>query len=129
MTESRAFDNEALMQRLVQLVREKRGEDVVALDVREVADYMDYLVIATARSERQNRAIADHVVRTLKREGERVLSNAGADEGQWVCLDFVDVVLHVFTPDTREHYDLELLWADAKRVDVPEAEPASRSGT
>jgi len=129
MTESQALDNEALMQRLVHLVREKRGEDVVALDVRDVVDYMDFMVIATARSERQARAIADHVLRSLKHEGERALSSAGAEEGSWICLDFVDVVLHVFTPPTRQHYDLELLWADAKSVEIPEPEPARRSGT
>jgi ribosome-associated protein len=127
MKESQALDSETLMQKIVQLVREKRGEDVVALDVRGVVDYMDFLVLATARSERQNRAIAEHAVRSLKREGERALSNAGAEAGTWICVDFVDVVLHLFTPETRQHYDLELLWADADRVDVPEEDRASRS--
>ena len=125
MTESHASTPEALMQRVVHLVREKQGEDVIVLDLRDLVDYLDYLVVATARSERQNRAIADHVARTLKREGEYALSNAGAEEGTWICVDFFDVVLHLFTPDTRAHYDLELLWADAEVVEVPEIAPAT----
>ena len=70
------------------------------LDVRELVDYMDHLVICTGRSARQNRAIAEHVITQLKRE-HRVLplSRAGLDAGSWVCIDFVDVVLHVFEPD------------------------------
>ena len=116
MAEKERFDSEALLNRVVSLCHERRGEDIVALDVRELVDYMDFLVVATGRSERQNKAIADHVGRQLKREGQTALSQAGTEEGAWICIDFVDVVLHVFTSDMRAHYDLELLWADADRV-------------
>lgn len=118
------YDSQAMMRHLVARCREKRGEDVVVLDVRELADYMDYLVIATARGERQCRAIADDLVRSARHEGARPLSEAGVEAGAWICIDFVDVVVHVFTPSTRAHYDLELLWADAKRVEI-QAEASS----
>jgi ribosome-associated protein len=119
MTRSETLTSEALMQRVVALCREKRAEDVVVLDVRDLVDYMDYLLVASGRSDRQNRSIVENVVRGVKRDGVRPLSQAGLEAGSWICLDLVDVVLHVFTPEKREHYDLELLWADAPRVEVP----------
>jgi ribosome-associated protein len=116
----------ALTQRVVDLCHERRGEDVVVLDVHELVEYMDAMVIVTGRSARQNRAIADHVLTTLKREhGILPLSAAGTESGHWICVDLVDVVLHVFEPDARAHYDLELLWADAGRTEHPA--PAART--
>ena len=106
-------DSESLARRIAALCVEKRGEDPVALDVRGIADYMDFMLIVSGRSARQNRAIADHVVRTLKPEKIRPLTRPGPEDAAWICLDFVDVVLHVFEPISRKHYDLELLWADA----------------
>jgi ribosome-associated protein len=104
----------------VALARDKRAEDVVALDVRGLADYMDFLVLATGRGERQNRAIADGVMRGLKPLKVRPLVRPGAEDGAWICLDFVDVVFHVFDGATRAHYDLELLWGDAAPVTLAE---------
>lgn len=116
--DDRTIDGDALLARVVELCHERKAEDLVSLDVRELVDYMDHLVICTGRSARQNRAIAEHVMTQLKRE-HRVLplSRAGLDAGSWVCIDFVDVVLHVFEPQTREHYDLELLWGEAARTE------------
>ena len=115
--DDRTLDGDQLLARVVELCLDRKAEDVVSLDVRELVDYMDHLVICTGRSARQNRAIAEHVMTQLKRE-ERVLplSRAGLDAGSWVCIDFVDVVLHVFEPETRAQYDLELLWGEAQRT-------------
>lgn len=122
--DDRSLDGDQLLDRVVALCHERKGEDVVSLDVRALVDYMDHLVICTGRSARQNRAIAEHVITQLKRE-HRVLplSRAGLDAGSWVCIDFVDVVLHVFEPDTRAHYDLELLWGEADRTEHPAPTP------
>ena len=109
---------ERMLERLAALAQEKRGEDLVALDVRELVEYMDYLLVVTARSERQNRAIAENLIRGMKAEGLLPLSRAGLEVGNWICIDFVDVVVHLFTPDTRAVYDLELLWADAPRREL-----------
>ncbi len=116
--DDREITAEALLQRVVELCQERKAEDVVVLDVRELVEYMDAMVICTGRSPRQNRAIAEHVMTQLKRE-HRVLplSKAGHDAGAWICVDLVDVVLHVFEPEARAHYDLELLWADAERTE------------
>ena len=119
-----ALTNEQLLHRIVELAREKRAEDVVALDVRGLADYMDFLVLATGRSVRQNQAIADGVMRGLKPLKIRPLARPGPEDATWICLDFVDVVFHVFDGATRAHYDLELLWGDAAPVALPEPERA-----
>jgi len=109
-----------LLARVVALCHERKAEDVVVLDVRELVEYMDAMVICTGRSPRQNRAIAEHVATQLKREYRLLpLSHAGEDAGNWICVDFVDIVLHVFEPEARAHYDLELLWADAVRTEMP----------
>jgi ribosome-associated protein len=115
--------SETLARRVAALCREKRAEDVVVLDVRGLADYMDFLVLATGLAERQNRAIADHVVRSVRGDKVRPLSVSGEDVGAWICVDFVDVVLHVFDRATRRHYDLELLWGDAPKLAL--GEPAA----
>ncbi len=122
---------EELLARIVTLIHERRGEDVVALDVRGLADYMDFLVIASGRSERQNRSIADGVMRGLKGLKVRPLTRPGPEDGAWICLDFVDVVMHVFDPITRAHYDLENLWGDAPRFPIaapPASAPAAPAG-
>jgi ribosome-associated protein len=116
-TRARPLPAEEVLRRVLELCRERRADPIVALDVRELADYMDYLVIATGRSARQNRSIADHVVRELRPLGVRPLTRPGPDDGPWICLDFVDVVLHVFDAPTRAYYDLELLWGDAPHAE------------
>lgn len=118
MPKTQTLSTDTLVHRIAALCREKKGEEIVALDVRGVADYMDYLVLVTGRSARQNRSIADHVVRSLRGEKVRPLVRPGVLDGPWICLDFVDVVVHVFEPASRAYYDLELLWADASRVDL-----------
>jgi ribosome-associated protein len=118
--DERTIDSDALLGRVVELCHERKAEDVVSLDVRGLVEYMDYMVIATGRSPRQNRAIAEHVLTQLKREFRVLpLSKAGLDAGTWICVDLVDVVLHVFEPEARAHYDLELLWGDAQRTEHP----------
>ena len=109
---------EADLRKVATLCLEKRGEDLVALDVRPLVDYMDFLLLVTGRSARQTRAIADWVIQKMKREGHVPLSRSGMDIGSWICLDYVDFVVHIFDPETREHYDLELLWGDAERFDL-----------
>jgi len=79
----------------------------------------DYLVIGSADSDRQASAIADHVDGILSRSGSKPLSVEGRRSSQWVLMDFGDVIVHIFRQDVREHYALERLWADARRVAIP----------
>jgi ribosome-associated protein len=111
---------------IVNAVLEKKGLEPVLLDVRDLASYADYIVIASGRSDRQVTAIGDGVLDALREElGRRPLGTEGIRNGQWTLLDFGDVIVHVFYHPVREFYDLESLWIDAPRVqlDIP---PESR---
>jgi len=118
MTAGTTPDSFALARRIVDLVRERRAGDVVLLDVRELVDYTDWFLICSGQSGRQNQAISEHVVKTLKADHRYAISKSGLETGSWVCLDLGDVVVHVFDPETRSRYDLELLWGDAPRVEI-----------
>ena len=90
--------------------------------MRGVCDFTDFFVIATGRNARQTKAIYDEVAGVLKRD-HRILprSSAGAADADWIVADYLDVVLHLFTPDTRRFYRLEELWSDVPSVDVEAA--------
>jgi ribosome-associated protein len=98
-----------------------RGRDTIILDLTGITPICDYFVITTGSNRRQIHAIADEVNRILKESGSRRMGREGYDQSSWVVQDYGDVVLHVFTPETREIYDLENLWADAPRVPWDEA--------
>ena len=98
---------------------DKKALDVQVLHVAPLTSLADYLVIGSAESDRQTRAIADSIADVLARVGERPLSLEGTTSGQWVLIDFGDVVAHVFRQDTRSHYALERLWSDAQQIPVP----------
>jgi ribosome-associated protein len=95
----------------------KKAENIVVLDVREVSSVTDYFVIASGTSEPHLRAILDEITDKL-REEHRVRPRAvdGTPRAAWVVLDFFDVIVHVMREDVRERYDLETLWGDAPRV-------------
>lgn len=95
---------------------EFRSEDVTVLDLTGVTPEFDYFVIATGNSKRQMHAIVEEVDRRLGHTGAKRRSIEGYEESTWIVQDYGDVVLHVFTPETRELYDLESLWGDAPRV-------------
>lgn len=106
---------------------DKKASDVVILDLRGVAGYTDFFVIASGSSDRQAKAIHDGVGEGLKKEyGLLPRRVEGAQEAHWILMDYLDVVLHAFTPDTRAHYRLEQLWGDVPRRVVDPAEHAAR---
>jgi ribosome-associated protein len=111
---------------LLEAVADRKGEDVVALDVRRVTSFADTFVLATGSSDRNVRAIADAVVEAAQARGEKPLGVEGYEEGRWVLVDLGDAVVHVFLPDVREHYALERLYADAPPVELA---PAPAHGT
>ncbi len=108
----------ALAQRIGALMLDKKGTEVVILDLRGKAAYADYMVIGSGESERQVSAMAEHVENTLRPEGTRPVGTEGYDSGGWVLLDYGDVVAHLFFSEVRAYYDLEGLWADAAREQV-----------
>jgi len=88
--------------------------------VRELATYTDYILILTATSDRHARALADHLQRSLRERKIRPLGVEGQETGQWILLDFGDVIVHVLQEQARDYYDLDGLWIDAKRLAVQE---------
>ena len=110
--------SEELARRIAVIADAKHGGDLVALDVRELVGYTDFLVICTARNTRQAKAIQDEVRQQLKQEGRLPARIEGEQEAKWVLLDYLDCVLHVFTPELRDRYRLENLWGEAGRLDL-----------
>jgi ribosome-associated protein len=122
--------SEQLARHLAAIADSKKAENLVVLDMRELVAYTDFLAICTARSERQARAIVDEVRVQVKRESGMLPGGVdGGGEAGWTILDYLDCVLHVFTPEARERYGLEDLWRDAPRLeldlDAPEASEAA----
>jgi len=114
-----ALGAEALTRRIAAIADSKGAADIVALDVRGLVGYTDFLLICTARNERQAKAIHDEVHLRLKNdEGVLPGSVEGVREAHWVLADYLDCVLHVFVPATRDHYRLETLWGEAPRLSL-----------
>ena len=119
------LDSLELARRIAALAQEKLAEDVVILDMRSECTFTDYFVIATGRNQRQTAAIWDGVHEKLKQEGRHVPRTVdGVREGTWILADYLDVVLHVFTPEAREYYKLEDLWGDLPAVELDAAATA-----
>jgi len=102
--------------RVAEVCERFRGRDTVLLDMTQISPLFDYFVITTAGSRRQSHAIAETADDVMAEHGSDRMGREGYD-GPWICEDYGDVVLHVFSPDMRELYDLENLWGDAPRVD------------
>lgn len=114
-----ALGAEALTRRIAAIADSKGATDIVALDVRGLVGYTDFLLICTARNERQAKAVHDEVHLRLKNdEGLLPGSVEGEREAHWVLADYLDCVLHVFVPATRDYYRLETLWGEASRLDL-----------
>ena len=114
-----AIEPEALARRIALIADSKGASDIVALDVRGLVGYTDYLVICTGRNERQAKAIYDEVRERLKKDDALLPGSVeGEREAQWVLADYLDCVLHVFVPATRDYYRLETLWGEAPRLDL-----------
>jgi ribosome-associated protein len=119
--------SQALAQRLAELADAKAATEIVALDMRGLVSYTDFLVICTARNERQARAIADEVKLRLKQE-QALLPNGAEveDAAGWIVLDYLDSVLHVFTAEARQRYQLEDLWREAPKLEIQASQDGVR---
>jgi len=99
-----------------QLADGRHCSDIVVLDLKGKSPATDYFVIATGTSDRQMRAVADEICESAKKQGLQRFGRAGYEQGRWILLDFIDVVIHIFDREYRDYYDLELLWGDARRL-------------
>lgn len=100
-------------------IDDKRGLDVVVIDVADIVQITEVFVIATGTSRRHAITLADAAKERIRDEyGHQPLRSEGDDEGEWILLDFGSMVVHVFQEETRRFYDLERLWADAERIEI-----------
>ncbi|HIQ48046.1 MAG TPA: ribosome silencing factor [Aquifex aeolicus] len=101
-----------------ELLENKKAEDIVILDVSNLTNLADYFVIATANSPTHAMALADYLEEELEKKGYAIDHVEGREYGNWILIDLIDTIVHIFTPETREYYGLEWIWADAQKVEV-----------
>ena len=108
-----------LAARIAAIADSKQATDIVALDVGDLVGYTDVMLICTARNERLAKAIHDEIHERLKHEDGLLPSRSeGVGENSWILLDYLDCIVHIFTPETRDRYRLDQLWGEAPEVDV-----------
>ena len=112
---------------VVEAARSKKALHIRLVDVKNIASFTDTFAFMSGTSDRQNRAIADAVEDQLRLAGERVISMEGSQNGQWILLDYGDLVVHVMDEETRHHYNLEALWKEGHEIELPpETHPATQ---
>lgn len=100
---------------------EKKAFDLIALDLREIASFTEFFILATGANQRQAQAISDEIEEQLKKQlKSRPVRIEGYSAAEWILMDYGDFIVHIFEKNAREFYDLERLWRDAKRVEIPE---------
>ncbi|MGZ3633006.1 MAG: ribosome silencing factor [Parachlamydiaceae bacterium] len=107
-----------LLDVISQTIFDKKGMNIIALDVRGISTMADYYLIAEGNVERHVKAIHHAILDAMQQHGHKVLYVEGARESDWIVVDFGDIVIHLFIPDLREKYALESLWKEGKVVDV-----------
>jgi ribosome-associated protein len=105
------MDTDVLKEKVLALLDDMKARDVQVFDVAETTTVTDYMVVASGTSNRHVRSIASHVMDELREAGLKPYGSEGEEHGEWVLLDYGDVVLHVMQPETREFYQLEKLWS------------------
>lgn len=114
-----AAELDGRMMMALQAAADKKALDIVALDLRDIASFTDYFLLASGANTRQVQAIADEIVERLKRRGTPAARVEGYNGAEWILLDYGDFVVHIFEQKARRFYDLERLWRDAGQVPLP----------
>ena len=110
---------EELTQAIARYASDKKAIDIVALDLRGIAGYTDFFLICSGGSDRQTKAIHDGIHLGMKSEHQTLPRRVeGVSEAKWILMDYLDCVVHVFTPETRDYYRLEQLWGDLPRLEL-----------
>lgn len=118
-----AFEQE--LDPFIQAVLGKKALDVVVLDVRKLTSVADAFIVCSGRSNRQVTALGEFIKQDLKKQGKQPLNVEGLKEGHWVLMDYGYVIVHIFFEQVRSFYDLEGLWADARRIRIEQAVPSN----
>ena len=122
-----ALDRLAKAALIVEAAHERKADDVIGLDVRQISSFADTFIIATGTSDRHVRSVADSIEAALKAQGDPPMGIEGQDEGRWILVDCGDTIVHIFQREIRDHYDLERLWSDAPSLELEAA--AQSAGT
>ncbi len=107
-----------ILKLMLSAIEDKKGEHISVLDIREVSSLADYFVIASGNNLNQIQAISDDIQEKLAAVDVRVKRVEGANDSTWILLDYADIVIHLFTKEDRMFYDLDRIWADAKKVNL-----------
>lgn len=127
LIESR-YDALSLARRTAQILSERKIQDIKILDVSQALQITDCFVLGTGLNPRHVRSAGDFLIRRFREEGICRMGLEGHQEARWLLIDLSDVVVHLFLPEQRGHYDLELLWGDCPRVEWDHDDPAVASG-
>lgn len=119
---------EEIKQKVVAAVENVKGQDIRVLDIADISNFADYMVVVSGTSDTHVKALAREASDSLRAEGVKPLNEDGADVGEWVLVDFGDVVLHVMRPEVREYYDLEKLWDEDVRKMVEQHRESNDEG-
>lgn len=98
------------------VAEDNRAKDILVLDMTELVKWVDYLVVCTGTSRRQICTVADEIEKAMAEVGDKKIGIEGYEKGDWVVVDFADVIVHAFSQEKRDYYELEHLWGDAKRI-------------
>ena len=107
-----------MIENAVSGLEDKKGEDIKVIDISDVSPISDYFVLATGSNRNQVQAMADSVVEKMHKAGFSLKQIEGYDSANWILMDFVDIVVHVFDRESRNFYDLERIWQDGKLVEL-----------
>lgn len=112
------MDTKDFAKTAIEVMKDKKAEDIKALDIQEISTMADYFVIASASNSNQVKAIADEIEEKLYEQGCKLIHSEGYQTARWVLLDFGDLIVHIFHKEDREFYQLERVWVDAKQIDI-----------
>ena len=118
MTKKEKLQGKALVLQIAKIAEERHCTDIVVLDLKGKSPATDYFLVATGTSGQQIRSTTDEIAKIAKSTGHTLFGRAGYEQGKWVLLDFVNVVIHLFDEEYRQYYDLEMLWGDAKKLKI-----------
>jgi len=117
---SQNIENKKIVNQFVELMQDKKVQDIVILDVKELTSLTDYFILCTSESTPQTKAVMDHIYKNMRANGLRPNNLEDTKTLEWVAMDYFNVVIHIFNKDTRDYYQFERLWGDAKIEKIDE---------
>jgi len=117
---SQNTENKKIVNQFVELMQDKKVQDIVILDVKELTSLTDYFILCTSESTPQTKAVMDHIYKNMRANGLRPNNLEDTKTLEWVAMDYFNVVIHIFNKETRDYYQFERLWGDAKIEKIDE---------